>query len=205
MILHIIIVEYLNVTLSCFSIFSREIFGEAHVLSEINNADQTGDILKHPLTESFLHLKWLLIRKVSFLNLINYFMLRNNINCQINFYHSNLTIFSFSVLFRIHFFLRRLFDIHNMPGSGETFSSVCLVSKNLQWSFNSNILADRIGGHIIFDTKTRLPYNIFLEIIYKVCFICISKCWIRLMSIIIHCTNLEWLRKNLYWIFFLGR
>ena len=46
------------------SIFSKERFGETHILSEIDHADQTGDILKHPICESVLHLKWLLIRKV---------------------------------------------------------------------------------------------------------------------------------------------
>ena len=39
-------------------------FGETNILSEIDRADQTGDILKHPICESFLHMKWLLIRKV---------------------------------------------------------------------------------------------------------------------------------------------
>ena len=34
------------------------------MLSDIDHADHSGDILKHPVCESFLHLKWLLIRKV---------------------------------------------------------------------------------------------------------------------------------------------
>ena len=48
----------------CFSIFTKELFGETHILSEIDHADHSGDILKHPVCESFLHIKWLLIRKV---------------------------------------------------------------------------------------------------------------------------------------------
>ena len=46
------------------SIFTKELFGEAHILSEIDNADHSGDILKHPICETVLHLKWLLVRKV---------------------------------------------------------------------------------------------------------------------------------------------
>ena len=46
------------------SIFTKELFGETHILSEIDHSDHSGDILKHPVCESFMHIKWLLIRKV---------------------------------------------------------------------------------------------------------------------------------------------
>ena len=48
---------------SCRS-WGRRQLAEIRLLSDVDSADQTGDILKHPICESFLHLKWLLIRKV---------------------------------------------------------------------------------------------------------------------------------------------